>query len=64
VVRYRDDPNRVQEFTKHPATWLNGDCWLDDPLPPRERAGKSEPTAERYARHMRLIEQTSRGNVR
>lgn len=28
--RYRDDPARKPEFTKHPATWLNGRCWLDD----------------------------------
>jgi hypothetical protein len=20
-----------QQFTKYPATWLNGDCWLDEP---------------------------------
>lgn len=33
--RYRDDPNRLDEFTKHPATWLRGGCWEDDPLPPR-----------------------------
>ncbi len=33
AAAYRDQPGRVAEFTKHPATWLNGDCWLDDPLP-------------------------------
>ena len=22
-------------YTKHPATWLNGGCWADDPEPPR-----------------------------
>ncbi len=25
--RYKPDP----QFTKHPATWLNADCWLDEP---------------------------------
>ena len=35
AIAYRDDPNRVQAFTKHPATWLNQECWNDDPLPPR-----------------------------
>jgi len=20
-----------QQYTKHPATWLNGGCWMDDP---------------------------------
>lgn len=33
--RYREDPNREEAFTKHPATWLNQGCWEDDPLPPR-----------------------------
>lgn len=35
--RYRDDPNRADEFTKHPSTWLHQDCWTDDPLPSRVR---------------------------
>ena len=35
AVRYRNDPNRKDEFTKHPSTWLNGQCWLDEPLPER-----------------------------
>lgn len=33
--RYRDDPNREQQFTKLPATWLRADGWEDEPLPPR-----------------------------
>jgi len=33
--RYAADPNREQEFTKLPATWLNGGCWDDGPLPAR-----------------------------
>lgn len=39
---YRDDPNRVEEFTKHPSTWLNAGCWDDDPLPARNQ-GKKQP---------------------
>lgn len=31
--RYRDDPGRKPEFTKHPATWLNKGCWDDEPTP-------------------------------
>ena len=31
--RYAKDPNREAEFTAHPATWLNGERWLDQPLP-------------------------------
>lgn len=33
--RLRDDPNRTDEFTPHPTTWLNRDGWNDDPLPAR-----------------------------
>jgi hypothetical protein len=35
--RYRDDPGRDPAFTAHPATWLNGDRWNDEPTP-RARA--------------------------
>lgn len=40
AVRYRTDPNRKDEFTKHPGTWLTGQCWLDEPLP-EYRNGKA-----------------------
>jgi biotin operon repressor len=33
AVRYRDDPNREQAFTKNPSTWLNADAWENGPLP-------------------------------
>lgn len=35
------DPNRVDQFTAHAATWLNQERWNDPPLPPR-----AKPTAE------------------
>ena len=38
--RYRDDPNREDEFTAHPSSWLNAERWDDDPLP--ARGGKSQ----------------------
>lgn len=41
VERYAIDPNREAKFTKNPATWLNGDCWLDDPLPAPGRSARS-----------------------
>jgi uncharacterized protein YdaU (DUF1376 family) len=42
--RYAKDPNRDPQFTAHPATWLNGDRWLDAPLPQkRASAGFREP---------------------
>jgi len=33
AARYRDDPNRDDAYTAHPATWLNAERWDDDPLP-------------------------------
>jgi uncharacterized protein YdaU (DUF1376 family) len=35
--RYAKDPNRDPAFTAHPSTWLNGDRWLDSPLPQKRR---------------------------
>lgn len=35
ALRYAQDPNRDDKYTKHPATWLNADGWEDDPLPSR-----------------------------
>lgn len=35
--RYRDDPRRMSadiSYTAHPATWLNGERWLERPEPP------------------------------
>lgn len=42
--RYRDDPNREDEYTALPATWLNGERWLDDPLPSRDNRNKRKTT--------------------
>ena len=46
--RYAKDPNREAEFTAHPATWLNGERWLDSSLPVRrsrfDPKGLLEPT--------------------
>lgn len=37
AVRYREDPNREDGYTKYAEGWLNGDGWEDEPLPSRER---------------------------
>ena len=43
ATSYAADPNREPTFTAHPATWLNGERWLDPGLPPKEtRSGKKE----------------------
>lgn len=36
AARYAEDPHRDESFTAHPATWLNGERWLDSSLPARE----------------------------
>jgi len=38
AASYRDDPNRLGEFTKYPATWLNAEGWSNGPLPARVAA--------------------------
>ena len=30
AIRYRNYPGRDPKYTKHPATWLNGECWRDE----------------------------------
>ena len=55
--RYAADPNRVDEYTKHPATWLNQACWDDDPLPSREgdrAAPRRSTTDDRVRQGMEL----------
>jgi hypothetical protein len=46
AVSYRDDPNRLDQFTKHPATWLNAQAWSNEPLPHDLRAGKERESIE------------------
>jgi len=43
AARYAADPNRDPAFTAHPATWLNGERWLDPALPSKEtRSSRKE----------------------
>lgn len=36
ATRFAEDPNLPpKQFIPHPATWLNGGCWDDEPLPDR-----------------------------
>ncbi len=41
AAAYRDDPNREDQYTAHPATWLNADSWNDEPLPARGGTSKA-----------------------
>lgn len=36
AAQFAQDPNRVELYTPHPATWLNQGRWDDDPLPQRQ----------------------------
>jgi len=40
AIQYKSDPNRMDEFTKYPASWLNADSWENGPLPEDSRAKK------------------------
>jgi hypothetical protein len=44
--RLRDDPNRVEQFTPHPTTWLNREGWNDPQLPSRNGQGREETITE------------------
>ncbi len=46
TLSYRDDPNRLDQFTKYPATWLNAESWNNDPLPHDPRAEKERDLIE------------------
>ena len=57
--RYADDPNRQDEFTAHPTTWLREGRWDDDPLPERGtgQLSKSEMNEKYSSKLDRQIEQ-------
>jgi biotin operon repressor len=46
AARYAKDPNRVEAYTAHPATWLNGHRWLDGALPEREKTTEEKKAEE------------------
>ena len=37
AIRYAQDPNRIDQYTKYAEGWLNADGWLDEPLPGRNQ---------------------------
>jgi hypothetical protein len=45
--RYREDPNRLPQFTKYAEGWLNGDGWEDEPLPRRLESNGQRPDSPR-----------------
>ena len=59
VRRYAEDPNREQEFTKLPATWLNAGSWDDDPLPARGQQMKPTGSQQRLQAGFELMQRTA-----
>ncbi|MFJ4288003.1 hypothetical protein ACIPY0_20370 [Paenarthrobacter nicotinovorans] len=55
VVRYRDDPNRDPQFTKHFSTWLNAGSWDDEPLPARGRPQHMDHSARARAKEADML---------
>lgn len=53
AMRYRDDPNREDQFTKNPATWLNADSWENGPLPARNGNNRAQ---ERLKNNLGVVE--------
>lgn len=58
AIRFANDRNLPDaEFIPHPTTWLNGDRWLDGPLPERKR------TREEQEKEWALAEQERRARA-
>jgi hypothetical protein len=61
--RYAEDPNRSDEFTAHPTTWLHRDGWNDDALPPRGRKEFPEHPLDAMARrHLEGVSDADHGD--
>ena len=48
ATRYAGDRSHENpKYTKHPATWLNGECWADEPVQTRQEKGGFGPSGRR-----------------
>jgi len=47
AAAYRDEPGRTGQYTKHPATWLKHECWLDEAPRNLSRADQARAAARR-----------------
>ena len=56
--RYRKHHELNGEFTKHPATWLNQECWLDDEV----QNSQEQPTLKDRMEKLGYIHRGSEGN--
>ena len=50
AVRYAQDPNRVDRYTKYAEGWLNGDMWLDEPIPSRNQSATTNGISKHDAK--------------
>lgn len=48
---YANDPARKPDYTKHPATWLNSECWEDQPDQERRRSKGTAAALRLVERH-------------
>jgi hypothetical protein len=61
--RYALDPNRVEQFTKYAEGWLNGDGWMDEPLPPRNgNHGARIPASDAAFAQAQALKDSPHGN--
>lgn len=51
AVAYADNPDRKPEFTKHPATWLDAECWDDEPDDERRSSKGTKAALRLLERH-------------
>lgn len=57
--RYAHDPNRSDEYTKHPGTWLRSRCWEDEtPLPARSGNRPAMPTTDQRMMQAQALKNT------
>ena len=63
AIVYRDDPNRDNQYTKDPSTWLHNDAWNNQPEPARGRkltnAENAAMLAMKYREQPKAIEETN-----
>lgn len=51
AISYANDPARKPEYTKHPATWLNAECWEDEADQERRRSKGTTAALRLMQRH-------------
>jgi len=63
AVRYRNDPNREDAFTKNAGTWLNAGSWENDPLPARMSTARKTGGELRMDHYSKIAERLNEGGM-